>query len=65
MDFKKLRESAGITQEEAARLLGVGRSTIYRAECGITKRFEHDFVERAKATYAKLARKASRGKTAS
>ena len=34
MRFKEYRESVGLTQEEAAKALGVARSTVAMWECG-------------------------------
>lgn len=51
MDLKGMRESARLSQEEAAKRLGKGRSTIYRLESGITKRRDADLVDRAKRLY--------------
>ena len=62
MDLKKMRESAGLSQEEAAKRLNKGRSTLYRLETGITKRRDYDLIERAKLLYAAVKKSSPRRK---
>lgn len=37
LDFRKLRESKGFTQEQLAEKLGISRQAISKIECGLSK----------------------------
>lgn len=58
MDLKKEREAAGLNQEQAVELLGIGLSTIWRYESGKTKRLDYALVNRMRELYASHTQKA-------
>ena len=52
-DLKRQRILAGYGFEEAAELIGIGVSTLWRYENGKTKRRDHDVIQKMQELYRK------------